>query len=56
MKAAYELYPKGSLKGVVVGKRGRSVEIILCPYIYDGIIRYGIHIYDKSGDAKRQWF
>ena len=53
MKAAYSLYPEGFLKEMVQKKGSRSVEIILCPYTFEGVQSYGLHVYDYSSDAKK---
>lgn len=53
MKAAYDLYPEGFLKEVVNGKNNRKTEIILCPYTFEGMTCYGVHVYDESGDAQK---
>lgn len=31
----------------------RSAEIILCPYIYEGVWSYGEYVYDYSDDTKK---
>lgn len=53
MKAAYDLYPDGFLKEMAVRKGSRKAEIILCPYTFEGISCYGVHVYDSSGDAQK---
>lgn len=53
MKSAYDLYPEGFLKEVAQKKGSRSVEIILCPYTFEGMQSYGVHVYDYSSDAKK---
>ena len=53
MKAAYDLYPDGFVKEVVNGKNNRKTEIILCPYTFEGVSCYGMHVYDESGDAQK---
>ena len=53
MKSAYSLYPEGFLKEMVQKKGSRSVEIILCPYTFEGVQSYGLHVYDYSNDAKK---
>ena len=51
MKEAYDLYPEGFLKEVVNRKNGHKTEIILCPYTFEGVSSYGLHVYDDSSDA-----
>lgn len=53
MKAAYDLYPEGFLKEVVNSKNGHETEIILCPYTFEGVTCYGVHVYDSSNDARK---
>ena len=53
MKAAYDLYPDGFLKEMAARKGNRKAEIILCPYTFEGISCYGVHVYDSSGDAQK---
>ena len=53
MKAAYDLYPEGFLKEMVQKKGGRTAEIILCPYTFQGLTSFGQHVYDYSDDAKK---
>ena len=53
MKAAYDLYPEGFLKEVVNGKNNRKTEIILCPYTFEGMTCFGVHVYDSSNDAQK---
>lgn len=53
MKAAFDLYPEGFLKEMVRRKGRRGAEIILCPYTFEGMLSYGVHVYDYSGDAKK---
>lgn len=53
MKSAYDLYPDGFLKEVAQKKGKRSAEIILCPYTFEGMRSYGVHVYDYSSDAKK---
>lgn len=53
MKEAYDLYPEGFLKEVVERKNGHKTEIILCPYTFEGVSSYGLHVYDESGDAQK---
>lgn len=53
MKAAYDLYPQGFLKEMIQKKGGRKAEIVLCPYTFEGIQSYGVHVYDYSDDAKK---
>lgn len=53
MKAAYSLYPDGFLKEVAERKGSRDVEIILCPYTFEGVGSYGVHVYDSSSDSHK---
>ena len=53
MKDAYDLYPEGFLQEVVQRKGNRKTEIILCPYTYEGVSSFGLHVYDESGDATK---
>lgn len=53
MKAAYDLYPEGFLKEVVQKKGSHKTEIILCPYTFEGVSSFGVHVYDESGDAQK---
>ena len=53
MKAAYDLYPDGFLKEVVQKKGSHKTEIILCPYTFEGVSSFGVHVYDESSDAKK---
>ncbi len=53
MKRAYDLYPEGFLKEMAQKKGKRTAEIILCPYTFEGVQSYGVHVYDYSGDAQK---
>lgn len=53
MKQAYDLYPEGFLKEVVQKKGNHKTEIILCPYTFEGVSSFGVHVYDESGDARK---
>ncbi len=53
MKTAYDLYPQGFLKEMAQKKGARKAEIVLCPYTYQGIQSFGLHVYDYSDDAQK---
>ena len=53
MKATFDLYPEGFLKEVVQKKGSRRTEIILCPYTFEGMRSFGVHVYDYS-DSKEK--
>lgn len=53
MKTAYDLYPEGFLKEMAQKKGARKAEIVLCPYTFEGVQSYGVHVYDYSDDAKK---
>lgn len=53
MKAAYDLYPDGLIKEMAQRKGSHGSEIILCPYTFEGVSSYGMHVYDYSDDAKK---
>lgn len=53
MKAAYDRYPDGFLQEMAQKKGSRTAEIILCPYTFEGVQSYGVHVYDSSNDARK---
>lgn len=53
MKAAFDLYPEGFLKEVVHKKGSRKAEIILCPYTFEGMRSFGVHVYDYSDNKEK---
>lgn len=48
MKGAFDLYPEGFLREMVQKKGSRRAEIILCPYTFQGMRSFGVHVYDYS--------
>ena len=48
MQDAFARYPEGFLREVVQKKNGRRTEIILCPYTFQGMRSFGVHVYDYS--------